>query len=221
MGNKAPSLADTVMNVKIAAKQLEAQSRRSEKDEKKEREKVKKAIEKGNKEGAQIYAQNAIRKKHEAINYLKLSSKMDAVASRLDSAEKSQQLTRQISTAVPQLEKALSTMSVEAMATNMEQFEKIFEDLDVRAEYMNNAIDQTTATTTPANEVDALITQVGEEHSLEVTGMLQQTPLEAPQVGAPRVAAQPVAAAAEPQPVAAGGGGDDDLEKRLAQLRGD
>ena len=84
------------MNTKIAAKQLEAQSRRAEKDEKKEKEKVRKAIEKGNKEGAQIYAQNAIRKKHEAINYLKLASKMDAVASRLDSAEKSQQMTRQV-----------------------------------------------------------------------------------------------------------------------------
>ena len=39
-----------------------------------------------------IYAQNAIRKKHEALNYLKLSSKMDAAASRLDAAIKSQQV---------------------------------------------------------------------------------------------------------------------------------
>lgn len=34
--------------------------------------KVKKAIEKGNMEGAKIYAQNAIRKKNEQLNYLKL-----------------------------------------------------------------------------------------------------------------------------------------------------
>ncbi len=92
-----------------------------EKDEKAERLKVKKAIEKGNLEGAKIYAQvtrepacgraggreparrpaspsplnahppphpqtiqNAIRKKNEALNYLKLASRLDAVVSRLD-----------------------------------------------------------------------------------------------------------------------------------------
>lgn len=45
---------------------------------------VKKAIEKGNMEGAKIYAQNAIRKKSEQLNYMKLSSRLDAVVSRLD-----------------------------------------------------------------------------------------------------------------------------------------
>jgi charged multivesicular body protein 1 len=128
MGNKAPSLSETVWNVKSRAKELERESRRAEKDEKKERAKIKKAIEKGNKDGAQIYAQNAIRKKHEALQYLKMASKMDAVASRLDSAEKSQNLTQSISQSVPQLQKILKDMSVEKMAANMEQFEKVFED---------------------------------------------------------------------------------------------
>jgi hypothetical protein len=33
-------------------------------------------------EGARIYAENAIRKKNESLNYLRMSSKVDAVASR-------------------------------------------------------------------------------------------------------------------------------------------
>lgn len=210
MGNKQATLADTVINIKLASKQLEAASRRSEKDEKKEKEKVKRAIEKGNKEGAQIYAQNAIRKKHEALNYLKLASKMDAVASRLDTAQKSQQLSTTIARTVPQLQKALNEMSPEVMACNMEKFEKIFEDLDVRSEYMSNAIDSTTATATPADQVDELITQVGEQHALDVGGMLQNTPLDQIQ-SAPDKA--PAVAVAE-------GGAEDELEKRLAQLRG-
>lgn len=49
-----------------------------------ERLKVKRAIEKGNMEGAKIYAQNAIRKKNEQLNYMKLASRLDAVVSRLD-----------------------------------------------------------------------------------------------------------------------------------------
>jgi len=44
---------------------------------------VKKAIQQGNTEGAQIYAENAIRKKTESIQILRLSSRIDAVASKL------------------------------------------------------------------------------------------------------------------------------------------
>lgn len=214
MGNKQATLADTVMDIRLASKQLEAASRRAEKDEKKERGKVAKAISKGNKEGAQIYAQNAIRKKHEALNYLKLASKMDAVASRLDTAEKSQQMSQNISRTIPQLNKALTDMTPEKMAQNMEKFEKIFEDLDVRTEYMANAIDSTTATATPVGQFDELIQQVGEEHALNVEQFLRDTPLQNPlQANANATAAaqanQPAAVAEE----------DDSLEKRLAQLR--
>ncbi len=35
-------------------------------------------------EGAKIYAQNAIRKKNESLNYLKLGSRLDAVVARLN-----------------------------------------------------------------------------------------------------------------------------------------
>lgn len=38
----------------------------------------------GNMEGAKIYAQNAIRKKNEALNYLRLGSRLDAVVARLN-----------------------------------------------------------------------------------------------------------------------------------------
>lgn len=37
-------------------------------------------------EGAKIYAENAIRKKNEALNYLRMASKIDAVSSKVQSA---------------------------------------------------------------------------------------------------------------------------------------
>lgn len=191
MGNK-PSIQDTVFNLKLKSKELERASKKCEKDEKTEKSKVKKAIEKGNKEGARIYAQNAIRKKHEALNYLKLSAKMDAVASRLDAADKSQSLSQDIAKTVPQLEKALKDMSVEQIATNTESFEKLFEDLDVRSEFIANAVDSTTATSTPVDQVDQLIAQVADEHALDVGELLNDAPIGE---GAVAAAAQPTAAA--------------------------
>lgn len=198
------NLEDLCLDMKLKSRELERESKRMEKQEHAERMKVKKAIEKGNKEGAQIYAQNAIRKKTQAFNFLKLSARFDAVASRLDDAARNIELTKGISKTVPQLEKAMNSMPIEKMADNMDQFERLFEDLDVRADYIANAVDSTTAQATPADQVDNLIQQVGDEHALDVAGMLQDTPLgdlDAPQ------------AAKKTEEV-------DPLEARLANLRG-
>lgn len=44
------------------------------------------ALAQGNTEGARIYASNVIRKKNESLNLLRLSSRIDAVASRVETA---------------------------------------------------------------------------------------------------------------------------------------
>lgn len=54
----------------------------------------------------------------------------------------------------------------------MDQFEKQFEDLDVQSEYIEQTMSQTTSLTTPADQVDMLISQVAEEHGLEVSEKL-------------------------------------------------
>lgn len=51
-----------------------------------EQAKVKKAIQKGNMDVARIHAENAIRQKSQSVNYLRMSARVDAVASRVQSA---------------------------------------------------------------------------------------------------------------------------------------
>ena len=58
----------------------------AEKEQRQQEAQVKKALEKGNPDVARVYAENAIRKKNESLNYLKMSSKVDATASRVQSA---------------------------------------------------------------------------------------------------------------------------------------
>ena len=87
MGN-AEKLMNQIMELKFTSKSLQRQARKCEKDEKSEKLKVKKAIEKGNMDGARIYAENAIRKRSEQMNYLRLSSRLDAVVARLDTQVK-------------------------------------------------------------------------------------------------------------------------------------
>ena len=61
-------------------------SKKAEKEQRQQEAQVKKSLEKGNPEVARVYAENAIRKKNESINYLRMSGKIDAVSSRVQSA---------------------------------------------------------------------------------------------------------------------------------------
>jgi len=78
--------AEHLFNLKFAVKDLERSSKKAEKDEKMEIAKTKKAIQKGNAEVARIHAENAIRQKNQSINYLRMSARVDAVASRVQTA---------------------------------------------------------------------------------------------------------------------------------------
>jgi charged multivesicular body protein 1 len=88
----------------------------------------------------------------------------------------------------------------------MEKFEKSFEDMDVRSEYMEGKMQSTTAMSTPADQVDNLLQEIATANGLEVGGMLDN----AGPVGSGVPEAEK---AEEAKP------GADDLEARLAALR--
>lgn len=77
---------DTLFQLRFSAKQLERLSKKAEKDQAVQQSKVKKALQQGNIEGAKIYAENAIRKKNESLNFLRMASKIDAVRSKVQTA---------------------------------------------------------------------------------------------------------------------------------------
>lgn len=162
------NLEKNIFNLKFTAKQLQRQSKKCQKDESSEKSKLKKAIQQGNTEGARIYAANAIRKKNESLNLLKLSSRIDAVVSRMETAVTMKKVSTNMVGVVKQMDKAMETMNLEQITAVMDRFEKQFEDLDVTTEYMEGAMSHSVAGTTPADEVDNLIQQVADEHGLEV-----------------------------------------------------
>lgn len=74
-------------------------------------------------EGAKIYAQNAIRKKNEALNLLRLSSKIDAVASRVQTAVTMRKVTTSMAGVVKGMDSAMSSMNLEKISAVMDKFE--------------------------------------------------------------------------------------------------
>ncbi|XP_065353818.1 charged multivesicular body protein 1b [Cloeon dipterum] len=168
------AMEKNLFNLKFAVKELERNSKKCEKEEKAEKLKCKKAIQKGNLEGARIHAENAIRQKNQALNYLRMSARVDAVASRVQTALTTRKVTQSMAGVVKAMDSAMKSMNLEKISTLMDKFEHQFEDLDVQSSYMENAMSQTTTTTVPQNDVESLMMQVADEAGLELKMELPQ-----------------------------------------------
>lgn len=190
-----------LFNLKFAAKELERNAKKCEKDEKAEKTKLKKAIQKNNLEGARIHAENAIRQKNQALNYLRMASRVDAVASRVQTAVTTKKVTQSMAGVVKAMDAAMKSMNLEKISGLMDKFEHQFEDLDVQSTYMENTMSQTTTTTVPQNEVEGLMQEAADEAGLELNMQLPQGQTET--VGASTQASQE----------------QDELTQRLARLR--
>ncbi|KAG6880178.1 hypothetical protein C0992_004630 [Termitomyces sp. T32_za158] len=162
------NLEKTLFQLKFTAKTLNKQAKKAQKDENAEKIRVKKALQQGNNDGARIYASNAIRKKTESLNLLRLSSRIDAVASRVETAVTMRQITGNMSSVVKGMDKAMDSMNLERISLVMDKFEAQFTDLDVQTSYMEDAMSSTTATATPQDQIDQLLRQTAEEADIEL-----------------------------------------------------
>jgi charged multivesicular body protein 1 len=136
-----------------------------------------------------------------------MSSRIDACSSRIETAVRMGQVTQGMKGVVKGMDKGLAAMNIDQLSSIMDKFEQQFEDLDVKTQYMEGAMNATTATSTPAEQVDELISQVADANNLELGEAFSEAgPLgkKVPMLKQP----------AKETPVA------DDLEARLANLRG-
>lgn len=91
-------------------------SKHCEKEEAAQKALLKKAIQKNNVEGAKIYANNAIRKKNEGLNYLRLAARFDMVAAQIDTAVSTGMVSKTMGQVVSGLEKALESNNMEQVS---------------------------------------------------------------------------------------------------------
>lgn len=190
MGNarSQKSLDDTLFNLKLNSKMMAKEAQRAQKDERVEKEKAKKCLEKGLVDAARIHAENAISKKNDALNFLRFSSKLDATASKIQSATRTSAMTQQFAHLLPQLEGAVRNLNVENVSHTMGEFERVFENLEVSAQYVGDSLQSSTSMSAPRSEVDGLLSQIASEHNIEVEAQMGEIPLSVPVV--PRTVAR-------------------------------
>jgi len=192
-----------LFNLKFAAKNLERQAKKCDKEEKTEKLKLKKAIQKGNMEGAKIHAENSIRQKNQSLNFLRMSARIDAVAQRVQTAVTMRQVTGSMAGVVKSMESAMKSMNLEKVSQIMDKFEQQFENLDVQSQVMENTMMNSSTLSTPQGQVDSLMQEVADEAGLELNMDL------------PNAQGSTIGASASTQASAE----QDELSARLAKLR--
>ncbi|KAM9910887.1 hypothetical protein OXX69_004046 [Metschnikowia pulcherrima] len=168
-------LEQSLFQLKFTAKSLNRQATKAAKEELQEKAKTKKALMQGNNDIAQLYAQNAIRKSNERVNLLRLASRIDAVASRVQTAVTMRSVTGNMTTVIKGMDKALQTMNLERISVVMDKFENQFEDLDASTNYYESATNNVNALTTPQEDVDELMSQIADEAGIEMKQGLNET----------------------------------------------
>ena len=139
---------DTMFEFKMMGKQMAKEAKKAETQNKNLIKKVKDCIAKGDYEQAKVAASDAIRQKNQVRRYRVLSSKIDTVAQRLQSAYQNQRLTEQMQSLTQQM----------VGAGNM----------------MDQVFDNVNAGTVNDNEVNTLIQQVAQQNGMKLSDDFDQ-----------------------------------------------
>ena len=105
---------------------------------------------------------------------------MGALSAKLESAYRTQNISETIGKTVPMLQNCLKKMDTLGVifirihkfcfqvGASIDKFEKIFEDLDVKTEELNGALDNVYSTTIDQTEVNSLLQEMKDAHGMEV-----------------------------------------------------
>ena len=160
---------DTMFEFKMMGKQMAKEAKKSENQNKALIKKVKDCIAKGDYEQAKVAASDAIRQKNQVRRFRVLSSKIDTIAQRLQSAYQNQRLTEQMQSLTQQMVGAGNMMDLVKMTETMANFEKLFDDLDVNSAMMDQVFDNVNAGTVNEGEVNQLIAQVAQQNGMKLS----------------------------------------------------
>ncbi|KER20244.1 hypothetical protein T265_11150 [Opisthorchis viverrini] len=173
-GYSQDKLYDALFQLRYSSKQFLRMSGKSEREAEQQKAKVKKALVDKNPDIARVYAETAVRKHNESVNFLRMASRIDAVHSRVQSAVQMNEAVKNIGGVSKELEKAMKSMDLEKIEKIMNKFETQFVDLDVRSATMENSMGNAFTLSAPEDQVRDLLTKVAAESGLEVGAALDK-----------------------------------------------
>lgn len=174
-GLSEEELFNITFDLRTNSRQLDKMAKKEFSKCEAEKKKVADAIRRGDRDVAQVYAQNVIRINKTGINYLNMSAKLDAVRSKIESANKTDILTKDLGKLNSVVSNALMSQNPEQIMKVMDKFDEQFGELDAKSALINEAMGGRTTATLPVNEVDDLISRIADEQALDASSVLSGT----------------------------------------------
>ncbi len=160
---------ETSFQLQFTARLLKSQSRKCKQTEKKETAALRRHLIKGDQQLAAIHAENAIFQRNQAVNFMQVASRVEAVSLRLKSIASMCQVTNSMARISHSLQQHAGVMTLAKVTGLMNMFEKQMEDMDVMSEIVDQSIKDTTTSSTPQRDVRGLMTQIAEEQGLQLS----------------------------------------------------
>lgn len=164
------ALFNKIFEFRSMSKQMERQADKSKNTQDFYTKKVKQAIQQNNPTLAKQYGEQALRARKDVTRYRTLSSKINAISSKLQSAYKNHQLTNQMVSMVNKLS-GINLNAVGAVET-LEKFEKMFDNIDVQTKMMDDVLDNIGVGTVNEQEVNELLAQCAEGQANKIDMMM-------------------------------------------------
>ena len=154
------ALFNKIFEFQQTAKHMEKQAAKAKTTQDFYTKKVAEAIKKNDPILAKQYGNQAVKARADATRYRTLSSKMSSISSKLNAAHQNHQLTSQMANLVNQMSH-VNFNAVNAVQT-MENFEKMFDSLDVQTKMMDDVLDNLNMGTVNDQEGNELLRQCAE-----------------------------------------------------------
>ena len=174
--NSKQDLYDLTFEMKFTAKSLDKQAAKVEGNMKKEEQKVIQLMNAGNHDAARISAEGIIRMKGEALNCRRMAAQMGAVAQKLEAADRTKNISTSIKNSVPIIQRGLKQMEKIGISKAVAEFDQVFEELDVKADSMNTALDGVYSSTIDQGNVETLMKQLQESQANEMENNMGNAP---------------------------------------------
>ncbi len=160
----APDLNQAVFQLKMSSKRFLRESKKAEKDKEKNLKSAKTCLVKGDEEGARLYTVNAQNNINDYKKYLRMSSRLDAIAGSMKSNYQFAEIIKHMSVNVnPILIKEADSMDLKEMCKNFEVFQEAFDKMSVNANIMGENFDKVTSEGNTVENADNMLNQLKNE----------------------------------------------------------
>ena len=101
---------------------------------------------------------------------------MGAVAQKLEAADRTKNISTSIKKSVPIIQRGLRQMEKIGIDKAVAEFDQVFEDLDVKADAMNEGLNGVYSSTVDQGSVENLMKQLQESQAVDVEGNIGNAP---------------------------------------------